>query len=704
MKNTMSRRGFIAGATAMAALGALSGCTTRAAESPTTVATSAHTMCDLCSERCGCEVCGQNGTIVNIFGDKVHPRSEGRLCTCGFTLAGGLSSDALLDAPQMKGADGKMTKASWDDAIAAAGDAILQSVQSNGGASFAFIHDGSATAQWYGERFAELLGSAHVASAMGGGGAVAAAMRQVFGTSDVQTDIENAEAILCIGENGVDSGKPSAVAAYGAAYEKGAKVYVLSPTMQGAKRYASEWIPGVPGTELAFVLAVAHELVKTRGFDQVYTSTHIAGFDEWCETLADFTPEAAQDVTGIAAATVKKVASSLKASAPHACIVFGDAEKFGSSYANAGETARAAALVNAMLGSIGQTGGIRIGSSTSLADPSLSLAPMEKATVKLNAPLAIEDSTAGIIEGIAQGTIRSLVTCGVDLFETQGARGLADTLDTLDALVVLDTYETRTVKEATCALPLAHILERDELPGLVGGYRSGVAMGTRIVDVQGERKAADEIIPLLAQACGKDDEFPPMENVARTMLAGTGITYDGLVRIGSAVVATEKPNGIVEGFPTASGKVECASSDVAAAGLPGVPTWTATDEDDAHGEAYRLAVMTAPQARRATSENVPGIDSIVEEYSLDRIVINGDDAGELGVSDGGKIRVSNGDATGTFVVKTSNRVVSGLVAFPENADDGTGITWADFVSPSTDAVYGSPINGETYVVLEKVGA
>ena len=86
---------------------------------------------------------------------------------------------------------------------------------------------------------------------------------------------------------------------------------------------ADEWIPCLPGREGALALGIAHVILGERlyrGAAPSRAGSQIAG---WSAGLPDYTPEAVERLTGVAAATITRLAHEITSSGQSAAIVGG---------------------------------------------------------------------------------------------------------------------------------------------------------------------------------------------------------------------------------------------------------------------------------------------------------------------------------------------------------------------------------------------
>ena len=87
--------------------------------------------CSYCG--CGCGVLFQvlDGRLVDTLPMKTHPVNEGKLCIKGWNLHEHVTSDKRLTTPLIK-KKGKLTEATWDEAIQAAADRLQAIIKSHG--------------------------------------------------------------------------------------------------------------------------------------------------------------------------------------------------------------------------------------------------------------------------------------------------------------------------------------------------------------------------------------------------------------------------------------------------------------------------------------------------------------------------------------------------------------------------------------------
>lgn len=138
-----------------------------------------------------------------------------------------------------------------------------------------------------------------------------------------------------------------------AAVEKhGAKMIVIDPRRIELVNFAEMWLPLKPGTNVPLFTAMAYVIVEENLVNHDFIDDRTEGYTEFLATLEDFTPEYAEEITGVPAEDIRK-AARLYASAHNAAIYWG----MGISQLSHG-TASALALINLafLTGHIGRDG------------------------------------------------------------------------------------------------------------------------------------------------------------------------------------------------------------------------------------------------------------------------------------------------------------------------------------------------------------
>lgn len=107
------------------------------------------------------------------------------------------------------------------------------------------------------------------------------------------------------------------------AKEKGAKIIVADPRHIETARIADLYLPIKNGCNIAFLNAFANCIVNDGYADMDFVNAHTNGFDEWWETIKNYTPESVQDITGIEPELMHRAAEMYATAKPSAILGYG---------------------------------------------------------------------------------------------------------------------------------------------------------------------------------------------------------------------------------------------------------------------------------------------------------------------------------------------------------------------------------------------
>lgn len=132
------------------------------------------------------------------------------------------------------------------------------------------------------------------------------------------------------------------------------KLVQVEPRMSLTGASADEWVPIRPGTEGVLALGLAHVIITARLRDAAAAGGAGALLDGWSKGLPEYTSEAVERRTGISAARVERLARELVNERPALAIIGGAPL----AHTNGLFQALAVNALNALLGSVGEAGGL----------------------------------------------------------------------------------------------------------------------------------------------------------------------------------------------------------------------------------------------------------------------------------------------------------------------------------------------------------
>ena len=483
------------------------------------------------------------------------------------------------------------------------------------------------------------------------------------------------------------------------------------PVLTGASVLATEWVPVTQGAQLALVLALCNRLVADGSYDADFVAQNTTGFETFAEGVATYTPQWAEDVAGVPASTVVRLARQLSDAAPAALVVDGGLGASG--LANSGELARAVCALNTLLGCWNQPGGAllyRANNPSDLGDLALE-APAAACSAAELYPLALP-GIGSAVAAVESGELGALLLVDSDLAGDGGnAAKIAQALEKIGCVVALDWRMSDTAKLADWVLPVAAPLEFEGMPAFIDAPTPVVAFGDQAIDpvVEGPRSVSS-VIEGVANAAGVGAAFEAgLEAFAEAELAGTGISLAALRTNGTLALPNSAFSYGVYDLATPSGSFELASDACAAAGLSAAPGWVSPELylDDEH---VNVMVLSLPTQTGTASAAVPGLAAVADDYDLGRLWLNAAQAAKLGIADADVVEITTSDgrqARGRVMV--TERVVPGLIVVPagfsaEDAESGRAVSAAGLASDTLEKGYGAPVTRSVTAVVKKAGA
>lgn len=680
-------------------------------------------LCGSCSAWCGMWIYVKNGRIWKAVGQKDNPNSRGRLCARGHAAIHIAYHKDRITHPMKRVSDNEYTPITWEQAYSEISAKLKDLLAKYGPEPMFYTENPKPTSSFYWKRFMASIGcpttTTHHSICFN---ARTAANDYTIGPL-ATADMGNAKFVLFLGRNYAEGLSPANTAGLAGAYERGAKIVIVDPRQSAACILAHEWIPIRPGTDLAFLMAMAHVLIKENLYDKDFIAKHGLGFEEFAAEMAKWTPEWAASVSGIPAGTIVRLAREMAAQKPKACIEQGYKAPNGSNYANGVDTFRMLAMVNGLLGNYGEKGGMNwpTGPKIGALDKAKYPEPPKPAAkrcdgmgIKGEHPLG--PVGAGSIPTIIQKAMEGKIKAGFiySMNPVRNCCGLEyaqEAYKKLDLLVVTDIQWSETARCADYVLPEMTWLEREDLPAAISGGKPGIAMRCQAIDViHNETKHCADIVTELAQYVGVGKYFNfTREAVGAAILKPTGLTLDDLRTKGT--IMFDAPPAAPLAFKTPSKKLQFASKEYAEHGYNAVPTWN-PPLSIATKNTFVLTSGKQAIMSHSFSQNHLYVAQIARKYGLERLWINADRAKRLGIKDGDMIEVASSVATRRIQAKVTERIHPETVWLPlgygcvspwQENGYGFGVNPNDFSEFRIDPISGTALLMEVVVQVRKVG-
>src|SRR5687768_4937034 len=281
--------------------------------------------CPFCEATCGLEVTLRDDEVVKVRGDAEDVFSRGFLCPKGVALKDLHDDPDRLRTPMVRGADGELRPATWEQAWAVIGDR-LGALTAEHGRDAVAVYIGNPAAHGlaallYGRVLIKALGTRSVFSAS----TVDQRPKEIssglmFGAplSVPVPDVDRTQHLLMLGANPLASNgslmtAPDMRGRLKAIRERGGRIVVVDPRRSRTAEEADEHHFIRPGTDAHLLFGIAHVLFEEELADPGAMAEHCTGLEEVRALTAGFAPEVVAEVCGIAPAEIRRMARDLAA-------------------------------------------------------------------------------------------------------------------------------------------------------------------------------------------------------------------------------------------------------------------------------------------------------------------------------------------------------------------------------------------------------
>jgi assimilatory nitrate reductase catalytic subunit len=560
-----------------------------------------HTHCPYCALQCGVRLTA--GERVRVEGDPSFPVNRGALCVKGWTSAEPLRHPERLLAPLVRGPDGVLVAASWDEALDRIADGVRRAQERQGRDAVGVFGSGALTNE-KAYAIGKLARAVLRTSAVDYNGrycmsSAATASMRAFGLDRglpfPVEDLGEADAVLLVGSNVAET-MPPLMQYLERVRARGGALIVVDPRRTATARAASLHLPALPGSDAIVANGLLHVMVRDGLVDEAYVRDRTEGFAKVRARVAAHWPERVERATGVPQADLER-AAHLLGGATRAFVLTGRGpEQQAHGVTNAlsfidvalalGLVGRRGSGYGCLTGQGNGQGGREHGQKADqlpgyrrIDDPA---ARAHVARVWGMDPDALPGVGRSAYEMLsALGTpdgVRALLVFGSNvLVSSPDASTIEARLRALDLLVVSDFFLSETAELAHVVLPSAQFAEED---GTMTNLEGRVIRRRRAVDPPPEVRTDLQIVCALAERLGEGRFFPSddpraiFDELRRASAGGpadyAGITYERIDREGGVFWPCPRedhpgtPRLFAETFPTPSGRARFSTSGPAA--------------------------------------------------------------------------------------------------------------------------------------------
>ncbi len=716
-----------------------------------------------CGGRCPLKLHVKDNLILRVEGDDIAEPEQLRTCLRCRALRQYVHHAQRLMYPLKrigKRGEGKFERISWDEALETLAGQLTRVKETygnegiflaTGGGYLAGLHNGGFAAQRLMNQFGGCV--THYGN-ISSEGAVWASLTQ-YGSVMVghsREDLLNSKLVILWGWDPARmiSGTNTMYHVI-RARENGARVIAIDPRYHDtAATVADEWIPILPGTDTAMMVAMANVMIRENLVDQPFLDRYTVGFNRFKEYVlghedgVEKTPQWAAEICGVETDTIIRLAREYAGTKPAALM---DCQ--GPARSAMGEQYnRCAATLSAMTGNVGRPGGSACGGLMGIPvghmfrmsaippgkNPFEQDGPNVKGTLDIRMRVIKRIHINKIFDAVLEGKqggypadIKLMWSmCNNYLNQTGNSNKAARALQKLEFFCAQELFMTAQARYADLLLPVTSAAERSDLtrPWPSGPYFTFM---NRALEPLGECKSDLDIVSELAERLGFEGFNPHTEDEWLKLFVDLNPEYqqhikdyekfrkDGIhrVKLDEPIIAFKEQIDDIEKnpFPTPSGKIEIFSQRVAdlnKTDTPPIPKYMPTPEDrhDSLFEKYPLQLLTPHPKNRVHSElyMVPWLRE-VEEH---RAWINPVDAEPRGIKDGDEIYVFNDRGKVAIKAWLTERIIPGVVCIFEGAwynPDKDGIDRGACANTLTKDAYsggGAAVLNTSLVEVEKM--
>jgi len=451
--------------------------------------------------------------------------------------------------------DGVLRRATWDEALDKAAEGFRRNIERHGPESFGMMACARSTNElnYVAQKFTRVVvGNNNVDSCNRTCHAPSVAgLSAVFGSgggTSSYAEVEHADLIVMWGSSAREA-HPIFFQHVLKGIRNGARMIAVDPRRTSTAKWADLWLGLNVGTDIPLANAVAREIIHAGLANTTFIERATTGYEEFAAAVEPWTPEVAEQVTGVPADAIRELAHAYAtADRAQLCWTLGITE-----HHNATENVRALINLSLLTGHVGRFGsGLsplrgqnnvqgggdmgaipnRLPGFQDILDPEVR-AKFEAAWGVRIKPYYGRNLTQ-MLEAMGDGTMTTAYVIGENPVQSE-----ADSLHTikrmsmLDHLVVQDIFLTKTAQMADVVLPAAAAWCESE--GTFTNSERRVQRVRKALVPPGEARDDIEIICEIARRLGHDWRYESAEEVWNELRSLSpqhrGMSYERLEKL-----------------------------------------------------------------------------------------------------------------------------------------------------------------------------
>jgi len=285
------------------------------------------TTCNYCGCGCNFDFNIKEGQVVKVTSNSESVVNGINLCAKGRFGYDYIHHKDRLTAPLIR-KNGKLEKASWEEALQLISDKFNQFKKESGSDSLGVLSSAKCTNEenYLLMKFSRaVLGTNNVDHcARLCHSATVAGLAQAFGSGAMTNSIKeiaDASVIYLTGSNTTENHPIIALEIKKAVTKNGAKLIIADPREIELTKYATIWMRQRPGTDVALFNGLMNLIISEGLEDKEFIAQRTEGYEELKKTVLKYTPEVVEKITGVPAEDIRK-AARIYATAPTVSLIY----------------------------------------------------------------------------------------------------------------------------------------------------------------------------------------------------------------------------------------------------------------------------------------------------------------------------------------------------------------------------------------------
>ncbi len=609
------------------------------------------TICSYCGVGCGLVMGVRGNRIVSVEGDRENIVNKGHLCVKGRFGYEFVNHHERLTKPLIK-KEGEFVESTWDEAL----NHIAANLGKYSSDEVAVLSSAKITNEenYVVQKFArKVIGTNNVDHcARLCHSPTVAGLAQSFGSGAMTNSINETQGactLLVVGSN-TTSAHPVIAVKMKEAVRNGAKLIVANPKEIDLCRFADVFLQHKPGTDVALLMGIAKIILDEGLHDKEFIMKHSEDFEEFKDSVEEFSLETVEKITGVPSAKIKQAARIYATAKPGAIFYAMGITQHTHGTDNVLATSNLALLtgnigiesagVNPLRGQNNVQGACDMGALPNVYPGYQKVADQrvkKKFEESWNCMLSAETGLTHveIFDAIEEGKVKALYQVGENpVLSEADANHVKRALEKIDFYVVQDIFLNESALYADVVLPAASSAEKD---GTFTNTERRVQRVRKVIQPMGDSKPDWWITCEIAKhmdAQGFSFTTPQeiMEEITRVTPSYRGITYNRIEENGIQWPCLNNEHRGTQylyenGFNTPTGKGR-------------FKPLTYRESDETTDVEYPLILTTDRSLYHfhtgTMTRRVHGLNKLHEE---ERLKINLLDSEALGVQDGDMVQV-----------------------------------------------------------------